>query len=83
MPAAAHTSSAAPPGAPETPMPPRIDPPASITRPPPTATMRGKCRMPDIASPDRDAFSISPVLVRNETADHALFAETSIVCAPA
>ena len=40
MPALAQTSSLSPPGAPDTPMPATIEPPASILMPPPTATTR-------------------------------------------
>src|SRR5262247_3177072 len=42
MPAPAQPSSSLPPGAPDTPIPPRIEPPASINRPPPTATTPGR-----------------------------------------
>src|SRR5437763_566303 len=46
MPAAAQASSSRAPGAPETPIAPRSEPPASIIRPPPTAATPGRLRMP-------------------------------------
>jgi len=52
MPAMAQTSSASPPGAPETPIDPTIEPAASIGRPPPMATTPGRSRMPEADSPD-------------------------------
>src|SRR5205823_4201873 len=66
MPAAAHAWSASPPGAPDTPIPPRVDPPASIIMPPPIATNRGTLRSPDIDSPGRVRRSRSRVCVRKE-----------------
>ena len=47
MPALAQTSSASPPGAPDTPMAPTSEPADSIGQPPPMATTPGSWRMPD------------------------------------
>src|SRR3972149_4096479 len=53
-------------------MPPKIDPCASIGRPPPSATTRGSCRMPLCGCPGWLRRSSSLVLVRKLTAVQAL-----------
>jgi hypothetical protein len=50
-PALAQASSAAPPGAPDTPMAPTSEPPDSTIRPPPIITTPGKLRMPACIMP--------------------------------
>src|SRR6266852_3865637 len=72
MPAAAQASSSRAPGAPETPIAPRSEPPASIIRPPPTAATPGRLRMPLCGRPGCVISASSVVFVRNETAVQGL-----------
>src|SRR5687768_2107644 len=83
IPAAAHASSSRPPGAPDTPIAPSSEPPASIMRPPPTAATPGRWRMPLAGRPGCDASASSVVLVRKLAAVYAFAVAISGVCGPA
>ena len=61
MPAAAQASSASPLGAPETPMAPTSEPPASIGSAPPMASTRGWLRRPLIGMPACVSLAITEV----------------------
>src|SRR6185369_5068443 len=83
MPAFAHASSASPPGAPDTPMPPTSAPFARIGMPPAAATMPGSSRMPDCGRPACVSRASSAVSRRKLTAVDALPIAVLTVCAPA
>ena len=83
IPAFAHASSASPPGAPETPMPPTSEPLARIMRPPPSAATFGNWRTPLCGLPACVAAASSDVSVRKLTAVAALFMAVCVVWAPA
>ena len=70
IPALAHASSASPPGAPDAPMAPSSDPPASTVRPPPMSST-GKVADPACIIPGWLIELSSLVLVRKEAAVHA------------
>src|SRR5258707_248817 len=68
MPEAAHTSSLAGPGAPDTPIAPTRAPCPSITMPPATAATPGRLRMPALAFPGCTSLSRAAVLILKLTA---------------